>query len=176
MRPHTRKTCCVPPAFILLKEREKGERESGEQRGELSKLPTRTEIFWMLHVTSLSTHWKREYTALSDRPDNKVQARIHLLKESLHPSGSPSQRSRCEYCKVLEPTNPQFFQIQKSNWELKLVFAFGFPWRSPQLRETRGTNSGPPCRFNISGRKYGWCIRVMQFCCHGLMFIPANTV
>lgn len=38
MRPHTRKTCCVPPAFILLKEREKGERESGEQRGELSKL------------------------------------------------------------------------------------------------------------------------------------------
>lgn len=147
MRPHTRKTCCVPPAFILLKEREKGERESGEQRGELSKLvstqhsqslnfllvfseiavhltsrthvnfvwyynffhdlkhvsvtnvqrlkknpctynimyfvrclkyscfllqPTRTEILWMLHVTSLSTHWKREYTALSDRPDSEL--------------------------------------------------------------------------------------------------------
>lgn len=107
---------------------------------------------------------------------DKVQARIHLLKESLHPSDSPSQRSRCEYCRVLEPTNPQFFQIQKSNWELKLVFAFGFPWRSPQLRETRGTNSGPPCRFNISGRKYGWCIWAMQFCCHGLMFIPANSV
>lgn len=34
--------------------------------------PTRTEILWMLHVTSLCTHWKREYTALSDTPDSEL--------------------------------------------------------------------------------------------------------
>lgn len=37
-RPRTRKTCDVPPTFVLLKEREEGERERGEQRGELSIL------------------------------------------------------------------------------------------------------------------------------------------
>lgn len=37
-RPHTRKTCDVPPAFVLLKEIEEGERERKEQREELSIL------------------------------------------------------------------------------------------------------------------------------------------
>lgn len=67
----TRKTCEVPPAFDLLKERQEKKREGGRvQRGELSILPTRTGILWILHVSGLSTHWQREHTALSGRPDN----------------------------------------------------------------------------------------------------------
>lgn len=37
-RLRTRKTCKVPPAFVLLKERARGRRERGKQRGELSIL------------------------------------------------------------------------------------------------------------------------------------------
>lgn len=38
MRLCTRETCEVHPAFVLLKKREEGETERGEQRGELSIL------------------------------------------------------------------------------------------------------------------------------------------
>ncbi|TDH10832.1 hypothetical protein EPR50_G00079210 [Perca flavescens] len=88
-RPRTRKTCEIPPAFVLLRKRgrreRERERERGEQRGELSILPTRTGILWTLHVSGLSTHWQREHSALSGRPDNHAKPTPVFRRTTLYP-------------------------------------------------------------------------------------------
>lgn len=116
----------------------------------------------MLHVTSLSTHWRRELAALSDSPDNNSRSEpTSIFQRSflIHPA-APARESDLN---IADPPNQPLALVnnstpsiqKKSHWELQTNCAYTRDlcswWRHVELIE------GPPHRFNTSfssGRNY----------------------